>query len=302
MNTFDVKFHARNSYYLWIILLSFSSTVLAASGSNAVSQCDFAAAHPNDPHKVAEGVSWENLNIDSALPACEQAIELQPGNARIQFQYARVLDKQKSFEKAFVYYQKAAEQGYVIAQNSLGIAYEWGQGVEANNQQALFWYNKAATQGYAQAQNNLGTMYDLGKGGSEDEKKALYWFRKAADQGYASAQRNLGTMYSRGNGVKQNDKTAFEWYLKAANQNQASAQYYVGVSYYYGKGVSSDPALAKKWFEKAAQNGNYEARQIIHKFQFKQSYCETLKSKVGINNGYEKVSSDKFLGKRECDG
>ena len=249
-------------------------------------------------------IKWrkDNLNVESALLVCQKAVENQPGNARIQFQYARVLDKQKSYKKAFEFYEKAALQGYIIAQNSLGLAYEWGQGVDANNQQAMYWYSKAAKQGFAQSQNNLGTMYDLGKGVDNNEKQALYWFQKAAEQGYATAQRNLGTMYSRGNGVKQNDKTAFEWYLRAANQNQASAQYYVGISYYYGKGVSGDPDKAKDWFEKAAQNGNYEARQVMHRFQFKQDYCQSLKSKVGINNGYEKVSSEKFLGKRECDG
>jgi len=302
MKTSEYLYKARNPVYLWLFLITIPfAPVLAANSSNAVSQCDFAAAHPNDPNKVANGVNWDNLNVDSALVACEQAINLQPGNARIQFEYARVLDKQKSYEKAFEYYQKAAQQGYVIAQNSLGLAYEWGQGVEANNQKALYWYSKAANQGFAQAQNNLGSMYDLGKVGNDDEKQAIYWFRQAADQGYATAQRNLGTMYSRGDGVKQNDKIAFEWYLKAANQNQASAQYYVGISYYYGKGVSTNLEKARTWFEKAARNGNYEAGQVMHKIQFKQSYCETLKSKVGVNNGYEKLSSQKFLGKRECD-
>ena len=284
------------------LLLVSVAAVNAATASSAVSQCDLSAAHPDDPQKVAEGVAWDNINLDSALTSCELAINEQPGNARIQYQYARVLDKNKSYEKAFEYYEKAAKQGYTIAQNSLGLAYEWGQGVKGNNQQALYWYSKAAKKGYAQAQNNLGTMYDIGKAGSEDEKQALHWFRKAAQQGDATAQRNLGTMYSRGSGVRQNDELAFEWYLKAANQNQASAQYYVGVSYYYGKGVSMDPDQARAWFEKAASNGNYEAGQVMHKIQFKQTYCESLKSKAGINAGYEKLTSEKFLGKRECDG
>lgn len=303
MHTPNRKFISGISIHLSAYLLMASMAVVnTATASPAVSQCDLSASHPDDPQKVADGVAWDNLNVDSALLACEQAISSQPGNARIQFQYARVLDKQKSYEKAFEYYLKSAKQGYTIAQNSLGLAYEWGQGVEANNQQALYWYSKAANHGYAQAQNNLGTMYDIGKVGNEDEKQALHWFSKAAQQGNATAQRNLGILYSRGDGVKQNDKEAFEWYLRAANQNQASAQYYVGVSYYYGKGVSADPKRAKIWFEKAASNGNYEAKQVMNQIQFKQTYCDTLKTKAGIDAGYEKLSSQKFLGKRECDG
>ena len=289
-------------------LFSFAATsacllfALTANASNVVSDCDRLAAHPDDQGKVAEGVAWDDISVEAALSACEQAVVSQPNNSRIQFQYARVLDKSKSQDKAFEYYQKAARQGHMLAQNSLGMAYEWGDGTKVDLDKALYWYTKAANQGNTQAQNSLGTMYDLGKAVDADEKKAIHWFRKAAQQGDATAQRNLGIMYSRGQGVKQNDKQAFEWYLKAANQNHASAQYYVGVSYYYGKGVSSDPEQAREWFEKAANNGNYEAKQVMNKIQFKQNYCDSLKSKVGVNSGYEKLTSQKFLGKRECDG
>lgn len=283
-----------------VFLIAISTNIVSAS--SAVSDCDLTAAHPDDPSKVTTGVSWDELSVDVALKACEAAITIKPNNARIQFQYARTLDKQQSYEKAFDYYQKAAKQGHMLAQNSLGMAYEWGQGTNIDMDKALFWYTKAARKGNAQAQNSLGAMYDLGKAVDPDEKKAIQWFRKAAQQGDATAQRNLGIMYSRGQGVKQNDKLAFEWYLKAANQNHASAQYYVGVSYYYGKGVSTDPEQAREWFEKAAQNGNYEAKQVMYQIQFKQRYCDSMKSKVGVNSGYNKLTSQKFLGKRECDG
>ena len=292
-----------STFSAFVVFLSvvFVNVVFTGNVHAAVTQCDIAAAHPDDPQKVTTGVAFQNINIESALLACEQEVTRQPDNSRIQFQYARVLDKQKSYDKAFIFYRMAASQGHMLAQNSLGMAYEWGQGVKVNLQQALNWYQKAARQGYAQAQNNLGTMYDIGRAVDEDQQQALHWFRKAAQQGDATAQRNLGIMYSRGDGVKQSDKLAFEWYLKAANQNHASAQYYVGVSYYYGKGVSTDPQRARSWFEKAASNGNFEAKQVMYKIQFKQSYCDSLKSKVGVNAGYEKLSSKKFLSKRECE-
>ena len=287
---------------LLCFIVVFSTVAIAANGSGTVSQCDQLAAHPNDPEKLVKGVGWDSLDVQSALKACSQEIKRQPGNARIQFQYARVLDKQKSYQRAFVYYEKAAQQGYAAAQNSLGLSYEWGQGVEINVRKAADWYRKAAEQNFAQAQNNLGTLYDIGKGVEEDEKKAIYWFKKAAEQGYATAQRNLGVMYSSGNGIQQNHERAFQWYLKAASQENPSAQYNVGISYYYGKGVSIDRKQAIAWIEKAADNGNYEAEQALHQLRFKQVYCNTLKSKAGINAGYEKLSSEKFLTERECEG
>ena len=243
-----------------------------------VTQCDKLAAHPDDPKKLATGVSWDQLGNMEALDACSLEINRQPSNPRIQYQYGRVLDKQKLYAEAIVWYQKAAQQGYTAAQNSLGYAYEWGQGIEMDMQKAIHWYQQAAEQGHAQAQNNLGTMYDHGKGVDDDEERAIYWYQKAAEQGNATAQRNLGIMYSKGTGVKQNDKTAFQWYLKSATQDNPHAQYNVGMSYFYGKGVESNQDKAKVWFEKAAKNGNYQAVEALHQIRFKQTYCGSLKS------------------------
>ena len=42
---------------------------------------------------------------------------------------------------------RAAEQGYVQAQDHLGYLYAYGVGVPVDNVQAYFWYNRAASQG-----------------------------------------------------------------------------------------------------------------------------------------------------------
>lgn len=272
----------RNQHKLFFVCLSliitFSTLSNVMAGGLDVTQCDKFAAHPDDPKKLAKGVSWAQLDAMAALDACALEINRQPSNARIQYQYARVLDKQELYNEAVAWYRKAAQQGYAAAQNSLGYAYEWGQGIEMNMQDALRWYHQAAEQGYAQAQNNLGTMYDHGKGVDNNEKQATYWYQKAAEQGNSTAQRNLGLMYSKGSGVKQNDETAFQWYLKAASQENPHAQYSVGMSYFSGKGVESDQNKARTWFEKAAKNGNYQAVEALNQFQFIQAYCNSQNS------------------------
>ena len=62
-------------------------------------------------------------------------------------------------EKAFCWYQKAAEQGYAKAQYNLGVCYANGTGVEKNIQKAVELYQRAVEQGNADAQNNLGHCY-----------------------------------------------------------------------------------------------------------------------------------------------
>ncbi|MCI0508199.1 MAG: sel1 repeat family protein [Gammaproteobacteria bacterium] len=290
--------------FLSFVFLAIYSNSSMASGKpqlpSEVTRCDALAAHPADPEKLSAGVNWDQLDVSAAMKNCGREINRQPDNARIQFQYARVLDKQKQSSDAVFWYRKAAEQGYVAAQNSLGYAYEWGQGIEADYYQAEEWYRKAAEQGYAQAQNNLATMYYLGKGAGHDEKEALYWYQKAAGQGHATAQRNLGVMYSKGSVVQQNYETAFNWYLKAASQDNAHAQYNVGMSYFYGKGVESSQEKARIWFEKAAQNGNYQAVEALHQIQFKASYCNSLFNTPGENSDAGIFANQKLMSNKLC--
>ena len=66
--------------------------------------------------------------------------------------------------------------------------YENGQGVAKDYRQALLWYQKAANQGYAVAQQNLGLMYADGLGVAQDFKQARFWFEKAAAQGNVKAK------------------------------------------------------------------------------------------------------------------
>ena len=166
----------------------------------------------------------------------------------------------QDYEKAVFWYTKAAEQGIAAAQNNLGICYNKGQGVPQDYEKAVFWYTKAAEQGYAVAQNNLGVCYANGQGVPQDYEKAVFWFTKAAEQGIAAAQTNLGLRYAKGQGVPQDYEKAVFWYTKAAEQGNATAQSILGEYYHKGKGVNQDYGKSLYWFTKAAEQGNAGAQ------------------------------------------
>ncbi len=65
------------------------------------------------------------------------------------------MDFPKDYEKAFEWYQKAADQGSINAQFHLGLMYHKGLGVEANYEKAVEWYQKAVDQGHARARKCL---------------------------------------------------------------------------------------------------------------------------------------------------
>ena len=163
---------------------------------------------------------------------------------------------EKNLEEAVKWYRLAADQGYEVAQNNLGVSYEYGDGVEKNLEEAVKWYRLAADQGDADAQNNLGLAYNNGDGVEKDPKEAVKWYGRAAEQGHTQAHFNLAQSYHFGTGVKKNHKKALRLYLAAANSGDPGAQNWVGVFYSGGMGVASDQQQALDWYKKAAQNGD----------------------------------------------
>ena len=60
------------------------------------------------------------------------------------------------------------------------MAYDKGQGVPQDYQEAVKWYRLAAAQGNEFAQVNLGVMYAVGRGVGQDFVRAHMWFNLAA--------------------------------------------------------------------------------------------------------------------------
>ena len=171
------------------------------------------------------------------------------------------VDVPKDSAKAVEWFQKAAEQGNVQAQFSVGYMYAAGEnGFERNLTKAAEWYRKAAEGGHANAQANLGNMYMVG---AKDLPMALYWFQQAVDQGNAIAQNAMAGMYANGNGVPRDQQKAITLYQKAADQGYPSAQYELGLIYSAGKGVKKDQEAAFQWIRKAAHQRNTMAQRDL---------------------------------------
>ena len=153
--------------------------------------------------------------------------------------------------------RRLAEEGDANAQERLGHAYSYGQGVPQDRDEAAKWYRKAAEQGNAEAQLQLGGLHQYGLGVPQDYAEAVNWYRKAAEQGHAEAQYNLGNAYYCGHGVPQDYAEAVRWFLKAVDNRDydpetTDAMYRLGSAYYYGNGVPQDYPRAYYWLDFAA--------------------------------------------------
>jgi TPR repeat protein len=87
--------------------------------------------------------------------------------------------------------EQAADLGYAIAQNNLGMLYLMGNGVDANTQRAIELFRKAAFAGNPNAAINLGFVYQHGRGVAPDMKQAQRWYTMAMQHGSNKARSYL---------------------------------------------------------------------------------------------------------------
>ena len=76
-----------------------------------------------------------------------------------------------------------AKEGDSIAQNSLGVLFQKGQGVEKNYFESYKWFKTSAEDGYTPAQVSLGYLYDQGMGIDRNKIKAFMWWKIASLHG-----------------------------------------------------------------------------------------------------------------------
>lgn len=105
--------------------------------------------------------------------------------------------------------------GSAAAQYKLGYLFEYGKGVEANDEMAAYWYSKSAEQNYVDAAYRLAVLYDNGWGVPLDDKKAFELFTTAAKTGHELSQHDLAFMYFEGAGTQRDLISAYKW-LKVA--------------------------------------------------------------------------------------
>ncbi len=160
---------------------------------------------------------------------------------------------------------RAGARGYLPAQESLGIYYTAGIGMEKPDPQAaLQWYTAAAEKGSVDAATNIGSMYAIGDGIPKDMNAAIRWFRRASDEGGASAEYNLSAIYRRGDGVPQDEQQALSWLTKAANHDFVPALRELGFRAAYPRdGSAADIPMALQRYKRAAELGDAISQAVL---------------------------------------
>lgn len=185
----------------------------AANLGNAEAQVFLGNIHENG----------NGLNIDhkKAMSSYEKAA--LNGHHTGEFNFARLLYKDKNYKEAIHWYKKASDQNMPEAHNNLASMYEKGLGVEKDLLTAGSLYKKAANQGITLTQQYLDDTLSYCRNltsPSEDQVESCFI---AAGAKQPDAQRKLSNFYAEGKGLQKNNAEAFAWLMTAlsfeANKN-----------------------------------------------------------------------------------
>jgi TPR repeat protein len=204
----------------------------------------------------------EDTTLDIDIKKLLEFTELDKiKDMEIQELIGEYYDNKHQFDKAWEFYDLAADQGYYISQFNFGIKLYYGQGGDTDLYRARTMFKLAADQGFVKAQYNVGMMSYTGEGGVQDYVQAREYFKLAADQGYANAQYELGKMLYYGEGGKKNIIQAKYMFELAAGQNHADALYRLGMMLYNnGEGSKKNIRLAREKFESGAVQNHADAQ------------------------------------------
>ena len=182
------------------------------------------------------------------------------------FEYG-IHGEQVDYSKAYKNYKLSAEQGYAIAQYSLGECYDFGNGTLENKKQAFKYYKLSSEQGLAIAQYKVGCFYILGEGTKKNLKKGFNYFQLSAAQGNIDAHCSLGLCYHLGHGTEMNSEKCFKHFQISAQEGDQVAQYWLGACYLTGKGTIENEKNAIKFFKLSAEQGYADSQIILDKLK-----------------------------------
>lgn len=142
---------------------------------NGVTACDRLAAEPDDPHRVADGASFDAMDPDAAIQACTLAVEYDPENTRLLFQFGRALLAAGADAESAEVLKASAEAGYAAAAGYMGDLLFKDDSTDQEYQTAMSYYRQAASGGYGPAKEivalggDSASGLDGGSGFSEPE-------------------------------------------------------------------------------------------------------------------------------------
>ena len=126
-------------------------------------------------------------------------------------------------------------------------------GTDDDYAQSLYWARIAARADNGAGYYALGLAYEYGRGVETDVTEAASCFRKGADLGHSGCMCNYAALVFEGSVTGVSKREAFAMMLQSAQLGFPRAIYNVGWCYQFGHGCTGNMKKALEWYEKAAE-------------------------------------------------
>lgn len=217
-----------------------------------------------------KNITFKNINVNDVDDVDDSPTPLPENPAKSQveewFDSAEKAFKEKNYQIAFEFYQKAADLGDANAMNGLAVCYHFGKGTSQDIHKAFELYGKAADLGNIDAMMEL--AYNYRNGGilsniadkSKALAKALELYQKAAELGNTDAMFHAGMIYLKSEGTQQVVYKGINWLAKAAELRNVRAIKTLSNIYLNGDfGIEKNNSLAYKYYCQGANEGDADS-------------------------------------------
>lgn len=213
---------------------------------------------PPPPPEVNPTPAPAMADMEPAKPKAKPKPRFKPSLAAGK----KAFDKGQ-FETAKKHFLPLAKKGNAEAQYMLGVIYSHAKGKDRDYQKAAQWYDKASIQGMKEAQFNLGFMLYQGAGTAGDPKSiaadpaiAAKYLADAANQNVPMAQHLLSLLNMRGIGMPVNYTEALRWSSAAADNGIQEAMFNAAMLSVRRPGATMQDYISSyKWFTILAGKG-----------------------------------------------
>ena len=164
-----------------------------------VARYSYLSSKSVDELRTEARTAYSNNRYSYAAELYEYAAT-RTGKAVDQYNAALSYEMCKNYHQSYYWYEKAANQGYADAQKELPRAlynHAWSYHNSRDYSNAMSYYLKAWNKGYADAANNIGVMYENGEGVSANNYTALSWYEKAKNAGDSHGSSNYYNLKQR---------------------------------------------------------------------------------------------------------
>ncbi|RIB26459.1 kinase-like domain-containing protein [Gigaspora rosea] len=124
----------------------------------------------------------------------------------------------------------------------------------------------------------LGYCYEYGIGIEKDENKAFIHYQKSADMKNSNGMYKVGYCYYIGIGVEKNNYKAFEHYKKSAEMNHLNGIFKTAICYYYGIGVD-DKFSFSEWLDNESKYGKCTS---CNEYNTNEAWCLSCDPDIAI--------------------